>query len=142
MLESLQTMLKKSEFVNYLGHKLIYRYNQPQWYKDLSDAVEKGIIKSSNVAEEMFKYLGKDLTNEEKITLQQAIINGGYHPNPKIGDRALVARRILDDYGEQFYRVGAISRETFEKNKGQYLMRAYYNHEIQKPLSEWITSTG
>jgi hypothetical protein len=142
MLESLQTMLKKSEFINYLGRKVIYRYDQPDWYRKLSDAAEKGIIKSSNVAEEMFNYLGKGLTNEEKITLQQAIINGGYHPNPKIGDRALVARRILDDYGEQFYRVGAITRETFEKNKGQYLMRAYYNHEIQKPLSEWISNTG
>jgi hypothetical protein len=118
LLDSLQHTLKKSEFVNYLGHKIIYRYNQPQWYKDLSDATEKGIIKSSNISEEMAKYLGEGLTTEEKITLQQAIINGGQHPNSKIGDRALVARRMLDDYGEQFYRVGAISREVFEKNKG------------------------
>ena len=142
ILESLKHTLQKSELINYLGRKVIYRYGQPDWYKGLSDAAEKGIIKADNVSEEMYNYLSKGLTENEKVSLQEAIINGGYHPDPKIGDRALMARRILDDYGEQFYRVGAISREVFEKNKGQYLMRAYYNHELRKPLSEWISNSG
>lgn len=141
MLESLQRTLKKSEFVNKIGRKIIFRYNQPQWYKDLSEATERKMINVNNISTELKEYLGKDLTNEEKIELQQAIVTGGYHVNPKIGDRAMVARHVLDDYGEQFYRVGAMSRETFEKNKGEYLMRAYYHPEVQKPLKEWYKNS-
>ncbi len=142
MLESLQTLLKKSKFINKIGRGFIYQYDQPQWYKDLTEATERSIIKSENVAEEMFKYLGKGLDNNEKIELQQAIINGGYSPIAKIEERATVARSVLDDWGEQYYRSGAMSRETFEKNKGAYLLRAYYNYELKDPITTFFKKTG
>ena len=140
LLESTQRILKKSSIINSLGEKIIYQYNQPQWYKDLSAALEKDIIKTNVVAEELFDYLGKGLNKQELMELQQAIINGGQSTNPKLDQRAAVARQILDDYGEQFYRFGAISRETFEANKGQYLMRAYYDKELQRPLYDFISN--
>lgn len=142
LMESLKNTLQKSELVNKFGRAIIYRYQQPQWFKDLSEAADRGIIKAGNVAEEMTTYLEKGLSNAEKIELQEAIINGGYHSDPKIGDRAAVARSVLDDYGEQFYRAGAMSRETFEKNKGTYLLRAYYNYELKDPVTSFFKNVG
>lgn len=142
LMESLKNTLQKSELVNKFGRTFIYRYQQPQWFKDLSEAADRGIIKSGNVAEEMTTYLEKGLSNAEKVELQEAIINGGYHSDPKIGDRAATARAVLDDYGEQFYRAGAMSRETFEKNKGTYLLRAYYNYELKDPVAGFFKNVG
>jgi hypothetical protein len=139
---ALRQALYKVPLVNWFGKKIVYDYRLPEWYKGLKEMADSEKITSENTAREMMEYLNKGLSEVQKIELQGAIINHGIHSDPDISARATVARSVLDRYGENYWKVGAISQEVFEANKGQYLPRLYYDYELNKPLIGWGTRGG
>lgn len=138
----LRDIIYKTPPINFLGKKIIYEYRLPEWYKELKDIADSEKIKSENLASDIMEYLGKGLTENQKIDLQAAIINRGIHSDPDISARATVARDVLDRYGEQYWKSGAISQETYEANKGTYLPRLYYDYELNKEASNFGTRRG
>ena len=140
--QAMQTALQDTKIVDTLGRKIIYEYRLPEWHKKLKGAMEKEKIKGKLIAKELMNYLSDGLTEAEKIQLHGAIINHGNHPDTNIANRARVARKYLDEYGDRYWQAGAISREVYEQNKGSYLARAYYGHELKDTVARWVRNGG
>jgi hypothetical protein len=51
-------------------------------------------------------------------------------------------RRLVDQMGERAVQAGVISRESFDRNRGEYLARSYAEHELGNKASKAIGSLG
>ena len=134
---------------------LIDRYGLPDGVRELDErrfqerleTITEGVDAAKKLIE-----MGADSLEEAKI-LQGFLI--GDISSDQISDKewaslAEEVRASVDHLGMEAVSLGMISRETYERNKGTWLHRAYYKHEsflsegdsLQKWIGETLRGSG
>lgn len=125
-----------------IGRLLVYRFGQPEAYKELAENRIMNIAKGFSKAEEIGKKLSDGLDVAEQLRLGQ-VMRGGITTNPKLQALAEPARQMVDDLSKELIKQGVPSErlaEVIENNLGTYLPRLYRQKEMEVSLNKILGS--
>lgn len=121
-----------------VGRLLVYRFGQPQAYKELAENRLLNIAKGFEKAQEVGTTLSEGLNKAEQFRLGQ-IMRGSITTNPRLQALAEPARKLVDDLSQELIKQGVPSEklaEVIQNNLGTYLPRLYRTKEIEKSLTK------
>lgn len=124
------------------GRLLVYRFGQPEAYKNLAENRLLNIAKGFEKAQEAGTSLSQGLKKAEQFRLGQ-IMRGGITTNPKLQALAEPARKLVDDLSKELIKQGVPNDKLasiIEDNLGTYLPRLYRTKEIENSLTKLFVS--
>lgn len=121
---------------------LIDRYGLSDEYKQRWRETESEVRRRMGEALDLFQNTLAGMTTSEAKVFQ-AVMTGEKIPDSDWANVAEPVRRAIDDMGQEAVRLGLISAETYQRNRGTYLHRSYLKHESQfTGLSKFANSLG
>lgn len=121
-----------------VGRLLVYRFGQPEAYKELAQSRILNIAQGIEKAKEVGSSLSEGLSQAEQYRLGQ-IMRGSISTNPKLQSLAEPAREMVDNLSKELIKQGVPNdklAEVIEGNIGTYLPRLYRQKEIEKSLTK------
>jgi hypothetical protein len=121
---------------------LIDRYGLSEEYKrrDLQRQDEERALLNKGM--DFVKTLTEADVGLEESRVLQAMLTGERVAEGDLGKLAAPIRQAVDDMGAEAVRLGLVSPEAYQRNRGAYLHRVYAKHEMEKtetPLAGAIT---
>ncbi|WP_288365652.1 DEAD/DEAH box helicase family protein [uncultured Marinobacter sp.] len=108
---------------------LIDRYKLSDEYRQTGREAEAYGRKIDMQAMDILKVLEERGVEGDEARVLQDILTGEPVNNERLQALAPEIQRAIDDLGQQAVEYGIISRESFERNRGQYLHRSYLKYE-------------
>jgi hypothetical protein len=118
---------------------LIDRYGLDEAYveREYRRSMDEQTI-MSEIPEIMQAFKDHDIGADEARVLQ-AVLEGEAVGDEDMQKLAEPIRNAIDAMGQEAVRLGLISAESYERNKGAYVHRVYQKHETdQNRLSRWV----
>ena len=108
---------------------LMDRYKLTSEYKQVGREAEAYGRKIDMQAMDILKTLQERGVDGDEAMVLQDLLTGEQVDNDRLKGLAPDIQRAIDDLGQQAVEYGIISRESFERNRGQYLHRSYLKYE-------------
>lgn len=107
------------------------RHGLPEEYVEMER--QRGIDQSLIMSEglEFVREMQSADMGPQEAQVLQAILTGEAVDEDQFGSLPAAVRQSLDEMGQEAVRLGLLSPEAYERNRGTYLHRVYEGHEAQ-----------